>query len=341
MAPEISTGNYNKQIDVYAAGVILYEMLTGRVPFDGESAGEVLMKHLTAPPDLSKVPRDYVPVLARALSKNPIQRYANLAEMARAIEEVGSDSVPVRAHRPRDPRGPAPPPVPARAAAPEPSSAGPATLGGAVGELCGSMVLAVVFAALATALWAALAQTRTLTDLGTIFFLTVSASWAVLVPTKFWTQPLEDSWARRVVMVVLGGLIGLHALWLDGWTLQGRPGLSSPVVSGGPDAGPPTLPVATFGGNADLAEAASYLCYFALVFLALRWWKMTDRRRAQRFSFGPILATGFWALILLLIWHHLRQGAVALVLASAIVQLVSPWQQPPPPVARRLRLRYA
>ncbi len=37
MAPEISTGNYNKQIDVYAAGVIFYEMLTGRVPFDGES----------------------------------------------------------------------------------------------------------------------------------------------------------------------------------------------------------------------------------------------------------------------------------------------------------------
>src|SRR5207302_41763 len=88
MAPEISTGNYGKQVDVYAAGVILYEMLTGRVPFDGESAGEVLMKHLTAPPDLSKVPKDYVPILARALSKNPVQRYANMAEMARAIEEI-------------------------------------------------------------------------------------------------------------------------------------------------------------------------------------------------------------------------------------------------------------
>src|SRR4051794_39162472 len=50
MAPEISTGNYNKQIDTYAAGVILYEMLTGHVPFDGESAGEVLMKHLTRRP---------------------------------------------------------------------------------------------------------------------------------------------------------------------------------------------------------------------------------------------------------------------------------------------------
>src|SRR5881227_670122 len=89
MAPEISTGNYNKQIDVYAAGVILYEMLTGRVPFDGESAGEILMKHLTSPPDLTKVPADYLPVVARALSKNPAHRYASMAEMARAVEAVG------------------------------------------------------------------------------------------------------------------------------------------------------------------------------------------------------------------------------------------------------------
>ena len=90
MAPEISTGNYNKQIDVYAAGVIFYEMLTGRVPFDGESAGEILMKHLTTPPDLSKVPAEYLPIVAKALAKNPAQRYASMAEMARAVEAVNA-----------------------------------------------------------------------------------------------------------------------------------------------------------------------------------------------------------------------------------------------------------
>src|SRR4051812_9268722 len=85
MAPEISTGNYNKQIDTYAAGVILYEMLTGHVPFDGESAGEILMKHLTAPPDLGRLPPEWVPVVAKALAKNPAQRYASMAEMVRAV----------------------------------------------------------------------------------------------------------------------------------------------------------------------------------------------------------------------------------------------------------------
>ena len=84
MAPEISTGNYNKQIDIYAAGIILYEMLTGHVPFEGESAGEILMKHLTTPPDLGKLPGEYRAVVGKALEKNPAHRYANMAEMIRA-----------------------------------------------------------------------------------------------------------------------------------------------------------------------------------------------------------------------------------------------------------------
>src|SRR4029077_11046533 len=94
MAPEISTGNYNKQIDVYAAGIILYEMLTGRVPFEGESAGEILMKHLTAPPDLSKLPAEYLPIVQKALAKNPAHRFASMAEMARAVEHLGRRAAP-------------------------------------------------------------------------------------------------------------------------------------------------------------------------------------------------------------------------------------------------------
>ena len=59
MAPEVANGRYGKEIDIYALGVILYEMLTGRVPFEGESVGEVLMKHLTAKPDVSMLPEPY------------------------------------------------------------------------------------------------------------------------------------------------------------------------------------------------------------------------------------------------------------------------------------------
>ncbi|MBX9582590.1 MAG: serine/threonine-protein kinase, partial [Gemmataceae bacterium] len=47
MAPEIKNGNYTLSIDIYACGVILYEMLTGHPPFDGQTPIEVMIKHLT------------------------------------------------------------------------------------------------------------------------------------------------------------------------------------------------------------------------------------------------------------------------------------------------------
>jgi hypothetical protein len=81
MAPEVANGRYGKEIDIYALGIVLYEMLTGRVPFDGESVGEVLMKHLTTVPDVSMLPEPYRRVVARALAKDPDVRYKTVGEM--------------------------------------------------------------------------------------------------------------------------------------------------------------------------------------------------------------------------------------------------------------------
>ena len=44
MAPEIGRGKYGRRIDIYALGILLYEMLTGNVPFEGESSQEIIMK---------------------------------------------------------------------------------------------------------------------------------------------------------------------------------------------------------------------------------------------------------------------------------------------------------
>jgi eukaryotic-like serine/threonine-protein kinase len=82
MAPEVANGRYGKEIDIYALGIILYEMLTGRLPFEGESVGEVLMKHLTAKPDVSMLDEPYRSVIAKALEKDPDQRFSSVDEMA-------------------------------------------------------------------------------------------------------------------------------------------------------------------------------------------------------------------------------------------------------------------
>jgi hypothetical protein len=86
MAPEISGGRYGKEIDVYSLGVILCEMLTGRVPFDGESVGEILMKHLTSEPDLSRLAEPYHSAIAAALQKDPALRPKSISEFVRMVE---------------------------------------------------------------------------------------------------------------------------------------------------------------------------------------------------------------------------------------------------------------
>lgn len=93
MAPEVARGRYGREVDVYSTGIILYEMITGRVPFEGETTAEILMKHLTAEPDLSPLPERLRPVIRAALEKDPDRRISDIEELERqfrlAIEESG------------------------------------------------------------------------------------------------------------------------------------------------------------------------------------------------------------------------------------------------------------
>lgn len=81
MAPEIGKGVYGKEIDIYALGIMLYEMITGQVPFDGESSQEIIMKHLTADPNLDVIPEGFRKVIRNCLVKDPEHRYRNVPEM--------------------------------------------------------------------------------------------------------------------------------------------------------------------------------------------------------------------------------------------------------------------
>ncbi|MCA9074179.1 MAG: protein kinase [Planctomycetaceae bacterium] len=96
MAPEVAKGRYGMEVDVYALGIILYEMITGRVPFEGESTGEILMKHLSEKPDLTRLPERLRPVLDIALQKDPKQRFSSVRELHEAFESavIGTYTAP-------------------------------------------------------------------------------------------------------------------------------------------------------------------------------------------------------------------------------------------------------
>ena len=90
-SPEQSTGNpVDKRTDVYSLGIVLYQMLSGHVPFTGPTAVSIAVKHtIEEPPSLSKlnptIPHSVEAVVMKAIAKKPHQRYDSAGELARAL----------------------------------------------------------------------------------------------------------------------------------------------------------------------------------------------------------------------------------------------------------------
>ena len=95
LSPEQARGApVDESSDLYSTGIVLYELLTGELPFTGETPVEIAMKHLSqVPPAPSsirpEIPRDLDLVVLRALAKEPADRYRSAKEMDRDLELVG------------------------------------------------------------------------------------------------------------------------------------------------------------------------------------------------------------------------------------------------------------
>jgi serine/threonine protein kinase len=94
LSPEQVRGHIaTQQSDIYSLGIILFELLTGRVPFEGESAVSIAIKHyqdqLPMVTDFNQqIPQALENVVLKATAKNPTDRYKNVTEMAEDLRTV-------------------------------------------------------------------------------------------------------------------------------------------------------------------------------------------------------------------------------------------------------------
>jgi eukaryotic-like serine/threonine-protein kinase len=135
MAPEqCEDGVIDARTDVYALGVMAYELATGRLPFQGKGVTQLLLAHLREPPpppsSLAPVDAELEATILRALEKDPARRFQDMTSFAAALQAVrpaAARAVLVPPPPPPAAAAPSPPPYPglsvevvAPGAAPEP-----------------------------------------------------------------------------------------------------------------------------------------------------------------------------------------------------------------------------
>jgi serine/threonine-protein kinase len=137
LAPEQAAGgDVDHRCDLYALGVVLFRMVTGRLPFESESGMAVLIQHLKEEPPR---PRDLVPdlppaleeVILKALSKSPAQRFQTAEAMGEALREVLDRLDTTGPSAPPPPTAPRPNPCLAQTVSDEPDAPAPGAPGAA------------------------------------------------------------------------------------------------------------------------------------------------------------------------------------------------------------------
>jgi eukaryotic-like serine/threonine-protein kinase len=100
-APETFANKISKHSDQYSLAIVYVDLLTGAKPFNGKNIRQLALQHMSEKPDLNLLPTADRPIVARALAKNPDERFASCCEFVNALIAASTDGTPmIRTPRP-------------------------------------------------------------------------------------------------------------------------------------------------------------------------------------------------------------------------------------------------
>ncbi len=323
MAPEIGAGCYNRSIDIYAMGVVVYEMLTGQVPFFGNSPAEVLMKHMSSQPDLSGIDETFARMIRKAMAKDPAERYSTVQEMVEdvfgaehirnSVSQFRPESLSIIAENlakkitPQPGQAPIPGETPG--SVPKPAS-------GAIGSHPTGAGKSAGTAPRPETINDPLNQKQR-TILAVLAAVMVSIGMGMLSGNRFMMMPQT---ALMIGMILVAAKLILIARWKWLANLEEESAFLRQLLVALVAAVPLTLLM-----NVLHEKGGSWLAV-AIGFGITDWWKLTSPNRQQRVSLGHAFGAGLVGFIAAAIFNGQESIAAGVVAGTClVVQIWSPF----------------
>src|SRR5262249_6592472 len=159
------------------------------------------------------------------------------------------------------------------------------------------------------------------------FVLATTASWGVVLLGNSWKTAADDSLQRRIVQGSLGVLLGLAAVWLEGYSLGSVEPALDPWQRKADTTQRSPFFGALYANNTTISVAVGHMAYFGLMFAAIRWWRLVEPIRPSRIEWADVIAICFLAFVLLFLLPSAEErlvGFATVAMTAIAVQAVSP-----------------